>query len=147
MNVYEYVAESNPQGAEQIMNSFNYDAIDCSDMGLSQLVDKVGESALIKVMENHPDKDIILEIFSKKEDSMGGSCGCDSCKNRNHNGEHLNYLNATGSSAVAPAPERVNTLNEANNSMANTHLLANQTNVILVVSALFIATALILKNK
>ena len=68
MNVYEYVAESNPQGAERIMNSFNYDAIDAPDMGLSQLVDKVGEPALQKVMENHPDKDIILEMFSKSED-------------------------------------------------------------------------------
>lgn len=144
MNVYEYVAESNPQGAEQIMNSFNYDAIDSPDMGLSQLVDKVGESALIKVMENHPDKDIILEIFSKKDDSSKGTCGCDSCRNKNrHDNEHLNYLNATGGSAVAPAPAPAND----SNSMANTHLLANQTNVILVVSALFIATALILKNK
>ena len=141
MNVYEYVAESNPQGAERIMNSFNYDAIDAPDMGLSQLVDKVGEPALQKVMENHPDKDIILEMFSKKDNSNGESCGCDSCRNKNHNnGEHLNYLNVTGSGAVAPAP-----VTPANDS--NTHLLANQTNVILVVSALFIATALILKNK
>jgi hypothetical protein len=141
MNVYEYVAESNPQGAERIMNSFNYDAISCPDMGLSQLVDKVGEPALQKVMENHPDKDIILEMFSKKDDSNGGSCNCDSCRNKNRNdSEHLNYLNVTGSGAVAPTP-----VTPANDS--NTHLLANQTNVILVVSALFIATALILKNK
>ena len=141
MNVYEYVAESNPQGAERIMNSFNYDAIDAPDMGLSQLVDKVGEPALQKVMENHPDKDIILEMFSKKDNSNGESCGCDSCQNKNrNNGEHLNYLNATGNGVVAPAPAT-----PANDS--NTHLLANQTNVILVVSALFIATALILKNK
>ena len=141
MNVYEYVADSNPRVAEQIMNSFNYDAINCPDMGLSQLVDKVGEPALQKVMENHPDKDIILEMFSKKDNSNGESCGCDSCQNKNrNNGEHLNYLNATGNGVVAPAPAT-----PANDS--NTHLLANQTNVILVVSALFIATALILKNK
>jgi hypothetical protein len=141
MNVYEYVAESNPQSAERIMNSFNYDAISCPDMGLSQLVDKVGEPALQKVMENHPDKDIILEMFSKKDGSNGESCSCDSCKNKNRkDNEYLTYLNATGSGAVAPAP-----VTPANDS--NTHLLANQTNVILVVSALFIATALILKNK
>ena len=36
---------------------------------------------------------------------------------------------------------------KSSTSTTNTHLLANQTNVILVVSALFIATALILKNK
>jgi len=145
MNVYEYVAESNPRGAEQIMNSFNYDAINCPDMGLSQLVDKVGEPALQKVMENHPDKDIILEMFSKKDDSNGSSCGCDSCRNKNRaDNEHLNYLNVTGSEKTPPAS--VTPANDSN-STTNTHLLANQTNVILVVSALFIATALILKNK
>ena len=143
MNVYEYVAESNPQVAEQILNSFNYDAIDLPDMGLSQLVDKVGEPALQKVMENHPDKDIILEMFSKKDNVKNNSCGCDSCRNRNRNNdEYLTYLNATGNGAM-PAT----TSSSANDSSSNTHLLANQTNVILVVSALFIATALILKNK
>ena len=144
MNVYEYVADSNPRVAEQIMNSFNYDAINCPDMGLSQLVDKVGEPALQKVMENHPDKDIILEMFSKSEDEKGRSCGCDSCKNKSRmNDDYLHYLNVTGSGKVAPVPATTT----PNDTSANTHLLANQTNVILVVSALFIATALILKNK
>ena len=143
MNVYEYVADSNPRVAEKIMNSFNYDVINTSDMGLSQLVDKVGEPALQKVMENHPDKDIILEMFSKKEDDNSGSCNCDSCKNKNNNNdEHLNYLNVTGSGKVAPVPPATT----PNDASGNTHLLANQTNVILVVSALFIATALILKK-
>jgi hypothetical protein len=140
MNVYEYVAESNPQMAEQILHSFNYDTIDAPDMGLSQLVDLVGKPALKKVMENHPDKDIILEMFSKgidkKEEKI---CGCDTCRNRSRNNEHLQYLNATGVGAFADE--------KASASTTNTHLLANQTNVILVVSALFIATALILKNK
>jgi hypothetical protein len=143
MNVYEYVADSNPKVAEQIMNSFNYDAINSSDMGLSQLVDMVGEPALQKVMENHPDKDIILEMFSKTEDDKSGSCNCDSCKNKNRkNDDYLNYLNVTGSGTVAPVPPATT----PNDASANTHLLANQTNVILVVSALFIATALILKK-
>lgn len=143
MNVYEYVAESNPQVAERIMNSFNYDVINSPDMGLSQLVDKVGESALQKVMENHPDKDIILEMFSKPEETKSGSCNCDSCRNKNNkNDDHLNYLNFKGNGIVPSA-----TVAPANDPNTNTHLLANQTNVILVVSALFIATALILKNK
>ena len=143
MNVYEYVADSNPRMAEQIMNSFNYDVINSADMGLSQLVDKVGEPALQKVMENHPDKDIILELFSKSEDEKNGSCNCNYCRNKNRNNdEHLNYLNANGNGMVAPVP----TTTTPNDASGNTHLLANQTNVILVVSALFIATALILKK-
>lgn len=143
MNVYEYVADSNPRGAEQIMNSFNYDVINSADMGLSQLVDKVGEPALIKVMESHPDKEIILELFSKTEGRKENSCGCGLCLNRNRNDEHLNYLNVTGDGKVAPTPPTTNQIDSA----GNTTLLANQTNVILVVSALFIATALILKKQ
>jgi hypothetical protein len=50
----------------------------------------------------------------------------------------------TGSGNVSPTNVPNTT---ATDSTSNTHLLANQTNVILVVSALFIATALILKNK
>jgi hypothetical protein len=52
--------------------------------------------------------------------------------------DHLQYLNVTGSGKFADE--------KSTNSTTNTHLLANQTNVILVVSALFIATALILKK-
>lgn len=143
MNVYEYVAESNPRLTEQLMNSFNYDVIDTPDMGLSQLVDTVGERALNKVMELHPDKEIILELFSKSNDTKDGICNCDGCKirNRNNNDDYMNYLNATGSGAVKPASTVA-----PNDTSTNTHLLANQTNVILVVSALFIATALILKK-
>lgn len=142
MNVYEYVAESNPRLTAQLMNSFNYDTIDAPDMGLSQLVDMVGEKALNKVMDIHPDKEIILELFSKNNDTKDDVCNCDSCRRRvRYNDENLNYLNMTGNAVVPTA-----TTTPANDSSSNTHLLANQTNVILVVSALFIATALILKN-
>ena len=142
MNVYEYVAESNPQLAERVMNSFNYDVINSPDMGLSQLVDKVGEPALRAVMENHPDKDIILEMFSVSEEPKSESCGCNACRNKNRNNEdHLNYLNASGNGAVNSSSPASSTDNNS------THLIANQTNVILIASAMFIAVALILKNK
>lgn len=142
MNVYEYVAESSPRVAEQIMNSFNYDVINTPDMGLNQLVDKVGEPALKKIMENHPDKDIILEMFSKTQEDKEIVCECGACRNRVRNNEHLNYLNFAGNESAPKVAEK-----NTSDSTTNTHLLANQTNVILVVSALFIATALILKNK
>jgi len=143
MNVFKYVAESNPNGAVQIINSFGYDVRNTSDLGksLSELVAEVGEPAFTKVMDNHPDKDVILELYAteKTEDKGEKTCGCDSCKNRSRNDEHLQYLNATGTGKFADE--------KSSSSTTNTHLLANQTNVILVVSALFIATALILKNK
>lgn len=133
MSVYKYVAQSNPHGAVAIINSFGYDVTDNRDLGqsLTELVANEGEPALKKVMENHPDKDIILEMFSngatEKKD-----CNCSKCKEK-HNNEY--FSNATGKETVkSSAP------NESNS-------LAHQTNVILVVSALFIATALIIKTK
>ena len=69
MNVFKYVAESNPNGAVQIINSFGYDVRNTSDLGksLSELVAEVGEPAFKKVMDNHPDKDVILELDNKRK--------------------------------------------------------------------------------
>jgi hypothetical protein len=142
MNVFKYVAESNPNGAVQIINSFGYDVNNTSDLGksLSELVAEVGEPAFKKVMDNHPDKDVILELYGSdnSKDNDKKECNCDSCRNKTMMNDHLQYLNVTGSGKFADE--------KSNNSNTNTHLLANQTNVILVVSALFIATALILKK-
>lgn len=140
MNVFKYVAESNPNGAVQIINSFGYDVTSKSDLGksLSELVAEVGEPAFRKVMDNHPDKDVILELYASENTKDNGKkeCDCDSCRNKTMMNEHLQYLNVTGSGKFA----------DEKSGSTNTHLLANQTNVILVVSALFIATALILKK-
>jgi hypothetical protein len=143
MNVFKYVAESNPNGAVQIINSFGYDVTVKSDLGrsLSELVAEVGEPAFKKVMDNHPDKDVILELYSSdnvKYKEKEKECGCDNCRNKFKNNDNQQYLNVTGNGAFADE--------KSANSSTNTHLLANQTNVILVVSALFIATALILKK-
>jgi hypothetical protein len=143
MNVFKYVADSNPNGSVQVINSFGYDVTDTSNLGksLSELVSEVGEPAFKKVMDLHPDKDVILELYASNDDDIkkkDKECGCDSCKNKAKNDEYISYLNATGNGKFADEKQ--------NNSTTNTHLLANQTNVILVVSALFIATALILKK-
>jgi len=128
MSVYQYVAESNPMEAERIIDSFGYTIAKTPDMGLSQLVANVGEPALKKVMENHPDKEIILEMFGNESNDKK-TCGCKSCANRQEN-----YLNATGDTTNNPPTK-------------SQDVMANQTNVILLVSALFISVALIYKNK
>lgn len=131
MTDYNDIAQRNPLGAEQVINSFGYEIIDRRNLGksLNELVILKGEPALKKIMEIHPDKDIILELFSEKKPekkpcSCGGNCGI-------HNKE--SYLNATGAEAKAPKD--------------NSNVLAHQTNAILVVATLFIVTALILNKK
>ena len=126
MDVYKYVAESNPMGAQGIIESFGYEHANTPDMGLSQLVAKVGEPALKKVMDNHPDKEIILEMFAEKQNQSNG-CGCG---NRRQEG----FLNASG----------LEVSKEKDNSSSN--MIAQQTNAMILVSALFIFTALIIKK-
>jgi len=143
MNVFNYVAESNPIGSVQLINSFGYDVTNDSNLGksLSELVAEVGEEAFKKVIDLHPDKDVILELNSDKTlQNKNSSCGCDVCKSIAKKEEYLTYLNISGKGQFADEKPT------NNNNTTNTHLLANQTNVILVVSALFIATALILKK-
>ena len=125
MDVYKYVAESNPIVAQSIIESFGYEHANTPDMGLSQVVAKVGEPALKNVMENHPDKEIILEMFSQTKTS---TCGC-GCGNKKQEG----FLNAEG-----------NFSKEKDNSSSN--MIAQQTNAMILVSALFIFTALMIKK-
>jgi hypothetical protein len=124
MDVYKYVAESNPILTQGIIESFGYEHANTPDMGLSQLVAREGEPALKKIMDNHPDKNIILELFSNTDTN----CNCNSRKNES-------FLNANGSNEVAKEKE---------NSSSN--VIAQQTNVMILVSALFIFTALMIKK-
>lgn len=127
MDVYKYVAENNPMVAQGIIESFGYEHANTPDMGLSQLVAKVGEPALKKIMDNHPDKEIILEMFSSETKNSGCGCGCGGKR-------HEGFLNASG----AEVPK------EKDNSSSN--MIAQQTNAMILVSALFIFTALMIKK-
>ena len=133
MSVYKYIADNDPQGSAMIIDSFGYQITDRSNLGksLSELVSNVGEPALRKVMDLHPDKDIILEFYSNGESKNQGSCQCSSCKSRFG---HDNYLNASGTETPASTTQNSNTL-------------AHQTNTILIVATLFVVTALILNKK
>jgi hypothetical protein len=90
MNVYDYVANSNPSQAKNIITSFGY-KVKGRDMGqnLKQLVALEGEPALRMVMENHPEKEVILEMF--QIDSKPSEC--EVCKERDM---FDRFLNATG---------------------------------------------------
>lgn len=125
MDVYKYVAESNPVGTQGIIESFGYEHANTPDMGLSQLVARVGEPALKKVMENHPDKEIILELFATDK-GASCSCGCNSKK-------HESFLNASGGEV---AKEKENT----------SSVIAQQTNAMILLAGLFVFTALIIKK-
>lgn len=140
MNVYTYIAEKNPYGAKAVCHSLGYKVTgvkNSSDLGycLAQIVDKEGEAGLKKVMEQHPDKDIICELFSEKNTSVN-----DMPKNYEFAGvnQNSNYHDQYAQRYVNFDGQR-----EFQNSVIST----SANNTVLIASALIIAVAIISKNK
>jgi hypothetical protein len=123
MTVYDYVAQSNPNGSANLIRSFGYDMYSGSNLAdnLRELVAQNGEPALMAVLEIHPDKDVIMEAFSKKEKSS--DCGC----------KKESYLNASGAEQTA----RAEMVQQASTQQSNTFIL---------VAALLLSVAIITKN-
>lgn len=127
MTIYEYIARNNPIGAKRVIESFGYVVTQPKKMGdnLRMLVAQEGEPALKAVVDLHPDKDLILEVF-------GNECGCKSGKD--------NFLGADGllQSAV---------LNNNQQQSDNSNKMALQTNTLIVALSLLVVAGLILKNR
>jgi len=70
MSVYRYIAELNPVKANELCVRSGYeDAMDAKELSdnLLSMVARNGELALKKIMDIHPDKDAILELFRPDE--------------------------------------------------------------------------------
>ena len=69
MTIYEYIARNNPMGAKRVIESFGYVVTQPKKMGdnLRMLVAQEGEPALKAVVDLHPDKDLILEVFGNSQ--------------------------------------------------------------------------------
>lgn len=134
MTVYDYVANVNPMGAKRLCESFGYKITNPNTMSqnLKTLVNNEGEEAIKMIMNLHPDKDIILDIFvgEPKELNMSGRNSC-SCGSKKDNTSQMleQFLNVSG---------------RQDNSEAKA--LATNTNTIIFASALVLAVAIIFKN-
>lgn len=99
MDIYTYVASSNPYQAKAILHKYGYsvrNAKTSADIGtcLKDLVIYEGEDALKDIIDSHPDKGIILEMYQPKQNSSeckGGSCGCAKCITK-----EIQYMNFSG---------------------------------------------------
>jgi len=145
MTVYDYIGDSKPKLASQICEEFGYRINDPSSMGanLKTLVQNEGESAVRRIMEVHPDREIILEMNEgsieknanggeSKTQSQNSSCSCGGKKDANSS----NFSNFSG----------VQPLNQNNSSNDESRALATNTNTIIFASALFLSIALIYKK-
>lgn len=122
--MYDYVAMSNPREAKSLIESFGYRVTNPRTMGanLRMLVSQEGESALKSIAQMHPDRDLILEAcgVNKRESFMG-----------------VDGLINGGTTTNNQTPQ------DANDSTK----LAYQTNAMMIVVALIIASAIIVNQK
>ncbi len=86
VNIFQYVAENDEYAARSICNKHgfamqNADTPDAMAVCLEQLVSEVGEPAMVDIVNVHPDKDLILEVYAT---SKGGveekKCNCNKKK-------------------------------------------------------------------
>ena len=131
MDLYTYVASSNPYQAKSILHKYGYSAQGVQteeDLGvcLKKLVAYEGHDAFNDVLSSHPDKEVLIEKYlleNKKEDNHK-DCNCHSC---NHKKE-LQYMNFNGMAE----------------SISNKS--KSEVSVFILVSALLLATAIIVKK-
>jgi hypothetical protein len=128
MDLYTYVAGSNPYQAKAIIHKYGYSTTNVKspeDLGvcLKKVVSFEGENAFFDVLESHPDKGVLVERYYKKEDykNYSGDCGCSKSKE--------NYTNASGG--------------DAENKQTS---IVGQTSVFILAAALLLAAAIIVKN-
>jgi hypothetical protein len=65
MNIYQYIAKNKPLECYQICERYGLYEVeeDRLDEAIAYIVANEGENAFRQLMELHPDKDIILEIY------------------------------------------------------------------------------------
>lgn len=131
MNVYQYIAYSSPDAANELCNKHGYYQIQSIDEladCLQSIVARKGESAFKGIMELHPDKDVVLELFEKKieakpeppvqimEQKRERDCSC--------------MMNADGAAA-----------------QAQNQGIASQTNLMILVAAMIVSISIISMKK
>jgi len=70
MNVYLYIAENKPDEAYEICKKygyFNINSIEELADALKSIVAEQGQDSLEEILNIHPEKEVILEIFDKKK--------------------------------------------------------------------------------
>jgi hypothetical protein len=70
MNVYLYIAQNNPDAAYEICKKygyFNINSIEELANALQGIVAEHGQDSLKEILEIHPEKEVILEVFDDKK--------------------------------------------------------------------------------
>lgn len=131
MDIYSYVAANNPYQAKAILHKWGYSMTNVrttDDLGicLKKLVHAEGQDAFMDIVNSHPDKALIAEVYQmqSKENNPDNykNCSGDSCACKNK--EYLSF------DASKDRPSAI----------------AAQTNVFILAAALILAAAIIVKK-
>jgi hypothetical protein len=127
MTIYEYIARNNPIGAKRVIESFGYVVTQPKKMGdnLRMLVAQEGHPALKAVVDLHPDKDLILEVFGNSQSLKA-------------TGDNFYGADGLLQSAV---------LNNNQQQTDSNNKMVLQTNTLIVALSLLVVAGLILKNR
>jgi len=138
--MYEYVALNNPQGALNLLNSYGLRIRDQRNLGASlrKLVAQEGEPALRKIAELHPDKELLIDVYSNAD----GGCGCGGNKSM---GKEL-MSDFLGADAVLSSANVNASANAQIHSASESSKLGMQTNAFLIVATMIIALAIITRK-
>jgi hypothetical protein len=129
MSVYKYIAELNPSIANDFCVSQGFPNASCSDELADNMVFIVaqnGELAFKKIMELHPDKEVLLEMFQ-----------CSSCQSKQQPKQQIFNSGITEVQPLMERPLQEGYLN------ANGLGIAKNTNTIILASAVLVALAII----
>jgi hypothetical protein len=126
MNVFQYIAENNPDAAYEVCKKYGHFDIQSLDE-LSQYLEHIcstnGEDTFKEVISLHPDKQILGEVFGTLNNPPK-DCGC----------------NKSESTIV---PTETTKLNASGGGFT----LVNQTNTYILIGAVIVSLAIISLNK
>lgn len=132
--VYYYIADNNSDKAVQLLTSkYNFSVannytVDDIASGLQEIVNTDGALALQDVMNLHPDKMVILELFSNDGSNSG------------------NTMTTTNPMPAVPSLPSYQNQDKDDSMDGKKHFLNNPTNV-MIAAAVLIGTIALLKSK
>ena len=146
IDMCDYIATLNPNESIALCEKYEYNVDETNPQHISDTMQEIcsqdGQSALIKVLNIHPDKQVILDAFnSRSNQSKYNAKGnnCNGCKlavggnpTMNEYGRYQSFYSAAGDGTA--------------NQGTFQSMISMQTNTILVIGLLVIGGALIYKN-
>lgn len=142
MNIYQYVAASDPYGVKAIIGKYGYtyDNVETSD-DLGDCLEGVfraeGLPVLKDIVEMHPDKELIQEYYSQNNalaEISHGDCGCKKCKEKKNASDDSAPIRNQYYEAAGGKPT------------SDTGLMLHQGNIFLIAAGLLAFAAIIVSS-